>query len=515
MYKVLKADKDTYITNRFIKTAGSGSFRTGSNVGSAGTLDLFKLYGVTLAPGSADPNLELSRLLIHFDLQPLKDLITQGKLNSNKSNFNCTLKLFDVYGGQTTPANFDVFLFPLSKSFDEGLGRDVVYYSDFDAANFISSSLSDGAWLVSGCGFGGGAEQSCDYITASTILGNTNLAASQHFATGEEDLNINVTTIVSATLAGILPDSGFRLSLGSQQESDRYSYFVKRFSSRTAYDTSKHPHLIIKYDDSVQDDSQILKFNSNSSIFLRNYEFGEPSNILSGSSLTAITGSNSLLLRLVSQRSDGSGSYSLYFTGSQHSDGLNFITGLYSASFTIPSTDVILKDELIKSGSVIFTPIWTSLDKSVAYFTGSNVTAYPPERSNKAIDFKNYVVSTSGLQTLHRSDENVLVRVNIFDHTSPYIKLTKRPIELPGIVTRKAYYQVRDITTNETVIPFDKTYNSSRLSSDYDGMYFNLDISNLVVERSYVIDIMLNVGGTQKIFKSVSNVFKVSDIQTV
>jgi len=75
MYKVLKADRDTYITNRFIKIAGSGSFRTGSNVGSAGTLDLFKLYGATLAPGTDDPNTEISRILIHFNLQPLKELV--------------------------------------------------------------------------------------------------------------------------------------------------------------------------------------------------------------------------------------------------------------------------------------------------------------------------------------------------------------------------------------------------------------------------------------------------------
>lgn len=515
MYKVLKADRDTYITNRFIKIAGSGSFRTGSNVGSAGSLDLFKLYGATTNPDNDEANIELSRLLIHFNLQPLRDLISQGKLNTNKSNFSCTLKMFDVYGGQTTPSNFDISLFPLSKSFDEGFGRDVVYYSDFDSANFLTSSVASGSWLLSGCGLGGAAETICDFITASSMLGGTNLEKTQHFATGEEDLTVDVTKIVSATLANILPDSGFRISLVSAQESDKYSYFVKRFASRSAYNEAKHPRLIVKYDDAIQDDSQILRFGSKSSIFLRNYEFGELSNITSGSSATQITGSNSIILRLTTTRSDGSGSYSLYFTGSQHSDGLNLVTGIYSASFVLSQDDSVLKQELIKSGSVIFTPIWTSLDNSVAYFTGSSLTVHSPERANKAIDFKDYVVTASGLQTLHRTNENVFIRINVFDYTSPNIKLVKRPIELAGIVLRKAYYQVRDVETNEIVIPFDETYNSSKLSSDYDGMYFTLDASNLTKDRSYVIDVMLNVGGTQKIFKSVSNVFKISDTQTI
>ena len=41
MYRILKAKKDTYVTNRII----NNKFRaTDANVGQAGTLDLFKLY---------------------------------------------------------------------------------------------------------------------------------------------------------------------------------------------------------------------------------------------------------------------------------------------------------------------------------------------------------------------------------------------------------------------------------------------------------------------------------------
>jgi len=513
MYKVLKADKDAYITNRHIGSAASESIKVNSNVGNAGSLDLFKLYGASFTSGSI-PNVELSRILIHFDLQPLQTLISNGKLNIKSSTFNCKIKLFDVYGGQTTPNNFDVSLFPLSASFDEGSGRDVVYYSDYDVCNFLTSSITNGSWYITGCGKGGAAEQPCDYITASANLGIGNFEAIQHFASGEENLEIDITTIMSATLAGTIPDSGYRLSFASSQESDSYSYFVKRFASRSAYNTSKRPQIIVKYDDSLQDDTQILKFDENSSIFMRNYIHGEPANILSGSSLLPVSGLNCVILKLQTARSDGSGSYDIYFTGSQHYDGLNYATGLYSASLTIPQSDPILKAELLKSGSVVFTPTWTSLDGTVEYLTANDITVYPPQRSASSIDLKNYVVTASGIQTLHRSDENVFVRINIFDYTSPYINFfTKIPVETPGLVVRNAHYQIRDTETNEIVLPFDEVYNSTRISSDADGMYFVLDISNLTVERGYTIDVMIRVGGTKRIFKAISNVFNVSDTQ--
>jgi len=506
MYKILSADKDSYITNRVIGTVGSGTLMVNSNVGQAGTLDLFKLYGATYASGNI-PNTELTRLLVHFDLSPVQTLVNDGKLNVNDSSFNCYLKMFDVYGGQTTPQDFDVKVFPLSRSFSEGNGRDVVYYSDFDVSNFLSSSYSDGAWFITGCAKGGGSDELCDYITSSNGI---SFNSTQHFTIGEEDLNVDVTKIVSATLAGTIPDSGMRISFSQQIENDKYSYFVKRFASRSAYNTSKRPRLIVKYDDSLQDDTQLLRFDTPANVFLRNYSYGDLSNILSGSALSAITGSNCLTLKLSTQRSDGSGSYNIYFTGSQYSNGLNSFTGIYSASVFLPQTDAVLKTELLKSGSVKFTPIWSSLDGTVTYLTGTSIYAYPPQTSTKAIDFSNYVISTSGLKTSHRSDEEVFVRLNIFNHSSPYIKLVKRPMELPGIVIKKCYYQIRDYSSNEILIPFDETYNSTRVSSDDSGMYFKIDMTNLYKDRSYALDVMISLAGNKNVYKTV-NVFNVSD----
>lgn len=506
MLKVLRPDRDAYITDRVVKKVRSYP----ANVGAGGSLDLFKLYGATQSGSS--PNVELSRLLIHYDLQPLRDLVAAGKVDPGNPSFNCSLRLFDVYGGQPTPANFTATVFPLSRSFDEGLGRDVVYYADQDVCNFLTGSRGQGAWLLSGCGLGGGLPGDVDYVTASVnVQGGTSLRGAQLFKTGEEDLNVDVTLVVSATLAGLLPDEGFRIALDDALEQDLRTYFVKRFAARTAFNEDKHPRLIVKFDDSVQDDSQSLFFDSTSFLFLYNYVRQAPANLTSGSAHTPITGSNSLILKLATEVSGGW--YTLAFTGSQHTHGVFPVVGVYSASVELSSNDPILASKLAQSGSVKLTPIWGSLDGTVTYLTGSAITAFAAERGASTIDNKRLIVSVHGLHDSHFSDEETVVRVHLFDVTSPVMTATRLPVELPGAVIRDVYYQVRDDTTGLVEIPFDTVHNSTRLSSDGSGMFFRLDMSNLTKDRSYVIDVLVTTGANRQVYKSASPVFRISDLR--
>ena len=304
MQKILRADKDAYVTNRIV----NGVRRISGSTGAAGTLDLFKISGLSFS--GTVPNVELSRAFIHFNLDPLRSLISASKLAINHPSFKCTLELKDVYGGQTTPANFVLDVFPLSRSFDEGLGRDIVQYSDEDVCNFVSSSRAMGAWLGLGCTLSASSTTACDFITGALGL---SMHASQSFTTGFENMNVDVTRIVSATLAGMVPDSGFRLSYSASHEDDAFTYFVKRFASRHAHDATFHPALRVTFDDSVQDDTQLLTLDDDYTLFLRNYSKNQPANIRSGS--TTITGSNSLLLKL---RTVISGGYhEIFYTGSQ------------------------------------------------------------------------------------------------------------------------------------------------------------------------------------------------------
>ena len=148
MYKILKALKDTYITNKIVD---SKLRVTDANVGQAGTLDLFKMFNESTLNGTSSLT-EISRLLIRFDLSPLQKL-TGSSLDISHSSFKCTLKLYDVYGGQPCPSNFKVIIHPLSKSFDEGTGMDVSTFSHLDSCNFITASVLNSTptlWAVAG-----------------------------------------------------------------------------------------------------------------------------------------------------------------------------------------------------------------------------------------------------------------------------------------------------------------------------------------------------------------------------
>jgi len=492
MYKILRPIKDAYITDRYV----NGASQTVSNVGAAGSLDLFKLYGYTQVPASppayyaqsgsyqftggsivsfngTSPSYygnsivisdtlsgslvlvgtviggivagtipvitgtavfqghdnknyfmdntnvpfsgtftaltpyffsssytygqsvgtvngtELSRLLVQFDLDPLRDLVTAGEVDPGNSSFSCVLRLSDVYGGQPTPDNFNVVVYPLSASFDEGLGKDVVFYSDSDTCNWLSGSIANGQWFITGCGLGGSSTSQCDYITASAFIANgASLESEQLFVDGAEDLSVDVTLIVSATLAGLLPDVGLRISFDTQTEANQYTYFVKRFASRTAYNEDKRPKLIVKYDDSIQDDTQNFYLDSTNYLFLYNYARSALTNLTSGSS--QITGANCLQLSFTGEFpsvTPGVVSSSIVlepsspfaFIGSSNIAFSGIYTGSLNGSGSV--SDLLLIGQLsgtipsytinVPSGSYFLSDGITLALSGVAFFTGS------------------------------------------------------------------------------------------------------------------------------------------------
>jgi hypothetical protein len=104
------------------------------------------------------------------------------------------------------------------------------------------------------------------------------------------------------------------------------------------------------------------------------------------------------------------------------------------------------------------------------------------------------------------------VNVYLFDKTSPYTAkkiFGKLPSNFQGLVT-DAHYCIREALTNREVIPFDLEKGSTRLSSDFEKLFFTLDTSNLSKNRSYVIDILLISDNKKTIFKNSSPVFKVT-----
>lgn len=510
MYRKLLCDKDAYITDRVIQ----GTRHSLANTGQASSIDLFKVYGINKS-SSIDLN-EISRGLIRFDLNPLREL-TGSILNIRHSSFKCIMNLKDVNGGQTTPSNFSIVVHALSQSFDEGIGKDVVFFNDIDAVNFITASYNSQTgqattWFLSGANAGGLlGSNNIDIITSGNLSdgqGVRTLAFSQSFGTGIEDLNIDITTLISATLSNQIPDYGFRIAFSGSQENDLKTRFVKRFASRHVSDQSFQPRLIVKYNDSILDNQKDFYFDVSGSLFLYNYDHDGPSNLVSGSNLANITGANSLLLHLITDKSGGL--YTTTITASQHTIGSQAITGIYSASFAVPSNDASIKYRIPLSSSLTYTQIWASLDDTVGYFTGSDFKISPQPRGIASMTPRNLILNIINVKSIYKSTDRVRFRVFCQDIDDDIVA-KKIPVERDSIILHRAYYSIRDFYTNEIAIPFETVLNATRLSTDGDGMYFDIFMSDLDIGRSYTVDILSKDGNIDQKYKNVGPKFRVEE----
>ena len=514
MIIICTASADTYITDKIINS----SYRaTDANVGQASTLDLFKLYDETRLNGSGSQT-ELSRILLKFDLAPILQL-TSSILDLNSSDFSVSLELKDIMTGHAVPRNFTASVFPLSRSFDEGEGLDTGKFDDIHVANFITASYTtqNNLWFSQGANAGGLlGSNNIDYITSGNLNDGNGLISfenKQTFIDGTEDLAINLTQIISATLAQQIPDYGFRLSFTGSQESDLKTRFVKRFASRHVTNSELHPRLVVRFNDSITDNHRNFTFDNMGTLYLNSFAGSSYANLVSGSSLTPITGQNCLLLQL------NKGNFNFYVTGSQRTAGTNGanVAGQYYATFSLPSTistrydkTTSIADLLSKNGEVEFTTYWKSLDDTIAYHTGSLTMKRAPRNSGISISREPQITV---LNITKQYEKNDTVRIRIFgrDLINENSISFKRPIKLPSVIYENVYYQVVDRITGKIVLPYDNVTNSTKVSTDSDGMYFDFKMSALVPGRSYAFDFLIVERGTSFLVQNRDAVFVVKD----
>lgn len=506
MRRIINCTKDTYITSKFI----SGDRVYDSNVGQGGTLDLYKLYDETAVSGVLAP-VELTRVLLKFDTDALRSLTSSIDLN-DQSKFKVFLCMNDIYGGQPVPSNYTLSLFPLGKVFDEGRGQDVISYRDIDACNWLTSSLVNGSsilWVSGGAEASGSlGGPSVDYYVSSST---SPLEVTQTFSRGDENLRMDITSLMSGVLVGTIPDNGFRLSFVRGIEEDQSTYFVKRFASRHTRDPFTHPKLDVLVDDSITDLTLATWFDRTSPLFVYNRVFGGYENFFSGSS--EVTGSNSLRLTLLASRSINelttswsvthSASithttsswlyYSASFIGSQYSQGQTFNTGIYHANIGLSlsnGSDPDLAAFVGNSSEVDFLPLWQSLDQTLTFTSGSTLTVKRKQGSHKNIAERNFVVNITNLKHFYTQEEKARLRVFVQDYNTE-LRHNKVPMELVSEVFRNVHWRVLHAFTRDIVIPFDTTYNSTKLSSDGSGMYFDLYMQDLPTNQVYEVEFMM------------------------
>ncbi len=507
MQRILTASKDTYITNKIV----NNSIRaTDANVGSAGSLDLFKLYDENTISGETEP-IELSRILIKFPIEEITTMDNSGIIDVNDDSFKCVLKLHDVYGGQTTPSNFKTIVFPLAQEFNEGTGMNVVTFTDLGATNYVTASISNGnavLWNLPGAMKSGSlGEADIDVITSgslSTPSGATNMSLNVEslFEKGSEDLMVDVTHIVSGTASGQIPNHGFLIGLSGSYEKNEKSYFVKRFASRDVQIASSRPKLIIQFNDVQQDSHSDMIFNVSSSLYLRNYHFGNLNNILSGSSAQELEGDNCMLLKLEF------GDFKETYNVSQAMRGRHKIQGVYSASLAVSSYDSFLYDHVSASGSITFSEVWTNPSETVTYLSSSIEIKGENRRKANTKNQNNILLTVLNVNKEYRRGEVVNVRVFGEERDRP-ISYVKSPLEKKSQIFKEMFYRIRDVHDGEIIVDFDTSNNSTKLSTDEDGMFFTFFTDTLERGRVYSFDFLIKRNGADTLIKDAASKFRI------
>lgn len=414
---------------------------------------------------------ENSKLLLHFNISEIEKYFN---INSGK-NFKAKLLLKDVTSGIVKPKDYTLEVFPLSQSFDEGIGRDVITLGHAGWANFITASNQNGVynlWNLEGAdSYGSLSDENIDIITGSN---DTDYNCSQYFAKGDEDLEIDITNIVLEMLSGSLNNNGLAVQFSSTDLNNDYTYFVKRFGSRHVRNKKYSPKISFYFDDSYTKNS-ILYTDVSNRIFLENKQGSLYRNL-------PFTSSNSILDTTKNQLS-ASLVYNdykkqIFATQSLDSLGQNE-AGKYYVDLNINMFESPLHGYLTSSGDLTATLDWYVLvdedpslntkikSQSITISTGSNIES----ESSLLVSSTYYLDSTDG----NINKKSFYVQFIDYIKNQEAIKI---PYRRKGENLGSIYYKMIDADTGDILIPYEHVIGGTKASFD-DGKYifnvYNID----------------------------------------
>lgn len=465
MIKKIYADADNTITNAHKPTPNgfSETRATGSNMGSA---DIIEVYGLYHNYNTASA--EISRALIRFPVSNINSLRTSKEIpESGSVSFFLSLK--NAPSQETLPSDYKISVYALSSSWEEGFGLDMDHYDDLthDAvgSNWIRRS-GDTSWVT----IGG------DYLTSRV--------KTQTFASGDEDLSMDVTAIVEDWLASTYENYGFMIKLSQSYEpyfssstgqnatpdihntsGSTRSYFTKRFFARNTEFYFKKPCIEIKWDDSRKDDRGNFYTSSSlapaadnlNTIYLYNYVRGQLKNI-------PAVGTGEIYVDLY----ETLGGTALTQCVDTPVTGGWYATGIYTASVCVDSTATLIRD------------VWHT--GGVEYHTGSisplSLTAQTSNQNSK------YIISLTNHKKQYHSDE--IANINVFVRPkdwSPNI-YTVAQSSVTNTIIEEMHYKVERSVDNFIVVDYATgSLKNTQLSYNDEGNYFNFDMS--ILEPGY------------------------------
>ena len=163
---------------------------------------------------------------------------------------------------------------------------------------------------------------------------------------------------------------------------------------------------------------------------------------------------------------------------------------------------------LVENGKVEFTTHWNSIDGTVGYHTGTLLMKKPDRRSGQFGSREPQLIVTNAERSYSSKDT---VRFKLFgrDLINEQNLPVKTPYSLPSVIYESVYYQIVDRVTGKVVLPYDDVNNSTRVSTDSEGMFFDFKTQALTSGKAYSFDFYVVDRGSSYLVKNRDTTFEV------
>jgi len=459
--KKYTATKDNTITNAFGEIFMNRL--TGTNAGLADTVEVFSIFGEQTSSAAGN---QKSRALLEFSTTAIQADVDNLVI---KSGSNYTLRMFNAETPSGPPTNFTLAVVAVSRSWTEGTGPNLAN-KDYTGVSNWDDASSGVSWTTAGGDF------------------HVSPAFSASFVTGDEDLEVDITTLVGQWLDGTKTNYGLGIYLIANEEATTNTFFNKMFYSRTSEYISKRPVIEARYDDSKQDDTATFYLSSAlapaasnlNTLYLYNYAGGQLTNLPN-------VGTAEILLSVYSGSSVPTGSKlnlppgsGVATSGDTNVTGGYDSTGIYSASFAYVSSSI----------TNIF-PVWHS--GSTEYSTGSSITILT-HSAESSRDFTSYAITPTNLKPTYTTSEKATIKLYTRPKDWTPTIYPAGTTTLSSSLLENVYYQIKRRSDGLKIIPYGTGSGNegfTRMSYDSQGNYFDLDFSQFEAGYKYQISFVI------------------------
>jgi len=469
--KKYKARKDNTITDAFAANLISRSKK--SNMGASDTMEIFNIYahGVPVKnddgelerdeDGRVVQTLENARILIEFPIDDITQDITDGKLPNSGVVYK--LNLYNAPHAFTLPEKFTIEIFPISKSWSEGVGLDMEEYSDKGASD--GGIGSD--WLSASSGVSWDNEGG-DYI-------DDGYRKAFFFDKGTEDLELDISDVVQAWLDGDIENYGLLLKLEDsvEQALSKSSTYTKRFFARGTEYFYKRPCISAEWNSSKKDDrgnfyaESLLRSNEDNTniIYFTNVVSGVKKNIPT----VTTGGDNDLTVKIYSDSTRETELEPEVLTVT------NDIVGEYKASLVL---DTELESVYID---------WEDAGGQIYFSEEVDVLTRKPSTGEHPV----YVSNITNMKSVYSNTETATFRLytRLKDWNPTIYTVSSKNIE--NTIVENAFFRIVRVVDEEVIIAYG---DGTMLSYDVDGNYFHLDMSLLEPDFAYRIELQYEIG---------------------